>query len=318
MSENLKSVETQILYVVFNPFAGLASSLGLTAEALERKFQAAGLVAEIDSSTDQPSDARRKKALESGAHVIVAAGGDGTAAALAAGLVGTGKTLALLPLGTANLLARDLGIPLNLDQAITGLAAMTPRRIDVGEVNGRIFLNRVVIGTIPNIAVAREMIRRDVSLRSRLDFICNFLHHIINPRPIALQIEPIGAGRKHAARAHAVVVANNAYEEGRGRFFSRARLDQGMLVLYVLKRLSLLNLVRLTLGMLAGRWRQDRALAVETTESVVLQMKQPRVKVMIDGEVETLTTPLAFRIRPLALSILAPPDEEDGRPADGV
>ncbi len=85
---------------------------------------------------------------------------------------------------------------------------------------------------------------------------------------------------------------------------------EATLTVYTLKRLTLPGIARLTLEMLAGRWRQDSALVLEHVEGVVLQMKKQRMQVMIDGEVDTLPTPFAFRIRPRALSILAP---EDGR-----
>ena len=318
MAEKLRCASSRAFYVVFNPLSGSAAALGVTVDALERKFLDAGLNAEIDANSDLPLDARIAKALTSSAEVIVAAGGDGTVTALAGELVGTEKTLALLPLGTANLLARDLRIPLDVDEAIAGLAAMKSRHIDVGEMNGRIFLHKAVIGTIPAIAAAREEIRGDTSLRARFVFIRYFLGRISNARRIALHIDPIGGGEKRVERVQAVAVANNAYDEGVGQFFSRARLDRGTLTLYVLKRLSLQDIVRLTLEMLAGRWRQDSALVVEHVEGVVLQMKKQRVQVMIDGEVDTLPTPFDFRIRPRALSILAPDADEDGDRAAGA
>lgn len=305
MSEGSRRVGSRPLYVVFNPRSGSAAALGLTAAALAGKFRAAGLEAEIDADSSRPLEVRVAKALASDAEIIVAAGGDGTITALAHALVDTPKTLALLPLGTANLLARDLKIPLDLDRALAELATMTPCRIDVGDVNGRIFLHKVVIGTIPGIAAARETIRGKASLRARLDFVRYFLQRLSEPRRIALHIHPVD-GASRVERVRAVAVANNAYDEGLGRFFARERLDRGTLTLYVLKRLGLSDTLRLTLAMLMGRWRQDSALAIEEVEGVVLHMKKHDVRVMIDGEVVRMDPPLTFRIRPQALSILAP------------
>ena len=271
MSEGPERAGSRPLYVVFNPLSGSAAALGLTAEALKDKFEAAGLAAEIDADSARPLDERVARAVASEAEIIVAAGGDGTITALAHALVGTDKTLALLPLGTANLLARDLKIPLDLDRAIAELAAMTPCRIDVGDVNGRIFLHKVVIGTIPGIAAARETIRGNATLRARLEFLRYFLQRVSNPRRIALHIHPAD-GPSRVERVRAVAVANNAYDEGLGRFFARERLDRGTLTLYVLRRLGLSDMIRLTLAMLMGRWRQDSALALEQVQGVVLHM----------------------------------------------
>lgn len=294
------------IHVVFNAQSGTAQSLGLTPDALREKLREAAHVIEIDASDDRPLDARVDAALKSDADVIVAAGGDGTVTALANALVGTGKTLAVLPLGTANLLARDLGIPLDIDAATAELSAMKPRNIDVAELNGRVFLHKAVIGTFPEIAEARENVRGDGSLSARLEFARYFLRRVSDARRIAVQIDPAHGGQKRVERAQAVAVANNSYDEGVGRFFSRERLDRGMLTLYVLKRLSLLGMVRLALEMVAGRWQQDRALAIEYVDAVELKVKRESVQVMIDGEVETVATPLAFRIRPLSLSVLSP------------
>ena len=145
-------------YVIFNPNSGTALSLRLDHEDLVRRFAEVGLVAEIDSSGDD-LQGKIERALRSEADTVICAGGDGTFTAIARGLVGSGKTLALLPLGTANLLARDLGVPLALDVALASLADAEPREIDVGEVNGRLFLHKVVVGIIPAIAAAREKVR---------------------------------------------------------------------------------------------------------------------------------------------------------------
>ena len=106
-----------------------------------------------------PLAAQVAAAIDSDADVIVAAGGDGTITAVASALVGTDTALAILPLGTVNLLARDLGIPLDVNAAIAALAAMQPRKIDVGEVNGAVFLHKIVFGFVPGLAAARERLR---------------------------------------------------------------------------------------------------------------------------------------------------------------
>ena len=117
-------------FVVLNERAGSIANAVATTDDLLLRFKAAGL--EVATAPDDPLAAQVAAAIDSGADVIVAAGGDGTITAVASALVGTDKALAILPLGTVNLLARDLGIPLDVNAAIAALAAMQPRRIRCG------------------------------------------------------------------------------------------------------------------------------------------------------------------------------------------
>ena len=123
-------------HVLLNPRSGAALALGVTAETLAEAFTASGHDAVIDADDSAPFADRVRRARDSDADVIVSAGGDGTATGLAGALAGTGKTLAVLPLGTANLLARDLSLPLDLNATVAALGDMQPRLIDVGEVRG--------------------------------------------------------------------------------------------------------------------------------------------------------------------------------------
>ena len=79
----------------------------------------------------------------------------------------------------------------------------------------------------------------------------------------------------------------------------------------MLKQLTLVDVFRLTAKLLVGRWRNDPALQIESVDAVTIRAKQPMVVAMIDGEIEMLSTPLRFTIRPLALSVLAPAPVDD-------
>jgi diacylglycerol kinase family enzyme len=292
-------------HIVFNSNAGTALTLGLTADALLEQFVAAGLDATIDADAETPFADRIAAALADEAEVIVAAGGDGTVTALAEAMVGSDKTLAVLPLGTANLLARDLGVPLDLAQAVAAMPAMAETRIDVGEVNGRIFLHNVTVGTVPGIAAGREQIRGRNDIGALIGFARYFFRRLARARRIAVEIAP-EEGENRVGRVQAVVVANNTYDEGFGHVFSRKRLDRGKLGLYTLKHLTAFDVIRLSAGMVVGRWRQDEALTIEHVSAVTIRSKKETVMTMFDGEIESFTVPLRFRIRPLALSVLAP------------
>jgi diacylglycerol kinase family enzyme len=292
-------------HVVMNPKSGTAFAMGLSAEMLAEHFSALGMSASIDADDRLPLAERIERALASEAEVVVAAGGDGTATALAGSLIGSEKTLAILPLGTANLMARDLAVPLELDAALEALLEMQPRMIDVGEVNGRIFLHKVVVGFVPAIAAGREHIRGRTGLGAQIGFLRYFVRRVARARRLALEIAP-HEGEVRVELVQAVAVANNSYDEGFGHVFSRPRLDGGFLTLYLIRHLTLADVVRLGAEMLLGNWQEDEALQIETVREVTLRTNRRIIAAMIDGEVERLNVPLKFRILPRALSVLAP------------
>ncbi len=294
-------------YVILNANAGTANATGITPEALEQIFADHGMSAIVDADTAAGMEARTERALASGAETIVAAGGDGTVTALASALVGTECRLAILPLGTVNALAKDLHVPLDLTEAVAALQTGEARRIDVGEVNGRIFLHKVVVGLIPSLAAGREKIRGRYDVAAKIGFMRYMFRRIARAKRMAVAIET-DTGTRRVERVQALAVASNAYDEGLGQFFSRQSLDRGTLTLYVLKHFTVRDFFRLTTGMMFGHWQNDEALSMETVKSVTIDAHKSLMKVMFDGEVMTLQTPLEFAIRPLALTVLVPPE----------
>lgn len=294
-------------YVLFNSRAGTAATTGLTAGALQTLLEQAGLDCIIDDDDSELGE-RLQRALASDVDTIVAAGGDGTVLAVAEALAGTDKTLALLPLGTFNALARDLKLPLNLEAAIKAMATLEERDIDFGEVNGRVFLHNVLIGVIPGIAVGREHIRTKAGLMSQLAFLRFFIRRLARSRPLALALE-YEAGNTAVTRLKTLVVANNSYEQRIGGFMSRRRIDRGTLTVYKLRTFGLGDVVRLATRMLAGRWRDDPSLEFTEVKHLTVHSKRPRLLVTVDGEILTLETPLRFQVREKGLRVLAPPVE---------
>lgn len=292
-------------YVILNANAGTANAIGVTESALADLFEANGLAATIDARSDHPLADRIADALASPATTIVAAGGDGTITALAQALVNTDRSLAILPLGTVNALAKDLNVPLDLAGAVAALATGERHAIDAGEVNGRIFLHKVVVGTIPGLAAGREHIRGRDDASAKLGFMRYIFRRLSRAKRMAVVIEPRD-GQRRVERVQALAVASNAYDEGLGQFFSRKSLDGGHLTLYILRHLTVVDFFRLTAGMLLGRWRNDEALSMETINGVTIDIRGDLIKVMFDGEVETMHTPLVFKIRPQALSVIVP------------
>lgn len=293
-------------HIVLNASSGTVLATGLRPEQLIQRFADLGHTVSIDADTSRSFPERLEVARRSPAAVLVAAGGDGTATALAQVAVETGKTLAVLPLGTANLLARDLTLPLVLDDWFTAFPSMTQRRIDVGEVNGQIFLHKVVIGAVPGIAAVREQIRGHDGLAAKLAFLSHAIRRLARLRRFAVEISTRN-GEPHMERVQSIAIANNDYDEGPGKVFARSRLDAGTLSLYLIRHLSVGDAVRLGLRMVMGSWKHDDIIEMENVSSVTLRTSSRRLRAMVDGEVGFLQSPLTFRSRPLALFVLTPP-----------
>ncbi|WMT88294.1 diacylglycerol kinase [Pelagibacterium sp. 26DY04] len=291
-------------HLVLNVNSGTVQALGVTEADLRAIFEARGLDVTIDADPDKQLSERIQTALESDADTIIAAGGDGTVTALATAVIDSDKNLAILPLGTANLLARDLGVPLDMEECVDALATMEPLAIDVSEVNGTIFLHKAVIGVIPELAAGREYIRGQ-GVGAKIGYMRYFFRRIGRARRLALEIAT-GDGQTRIERVQAIAVASNAYDEGLGRFFHRDKLDTGLLTIYVLRHLNFGDMIKLATGMLAGHWRDYDALDISTAKTVTIRSKKPRLQLMIDGEVTSMEVPLNFKIYPRVLSVLAP------------
>ena len=292
-------------HVIFNPNAGTALATGLTTAALSDMLSKAGLSFDIDDDDDEPLEGRIARAVAGPAEIIVAGGGDGTVLAVAEALLGTDKTLAILPLGTLNGLARDLTLPLDVPTAIQQLEALEPRAIDVGEVNGRAFLHNVIIGLVPGIGVGREKVRGS-GIGGKIKFTLFMLRRLARARRIALALRLNGADVR-VERMQSLVVVNNSYDQWFGRFMARRRLDRGRLTAYLIRNLRISDAIRLTVEMMFGTWGADRVIEYEKVQELTVMSKKPRLSVSMDGDVLILDTPLNFAVRPKSLTVLAPP-----------
>lgn len=292
--------------VVLNSAAG--SLLGQSVEdalaAVERLFQEAGHDASATAAAGSGIVAQVEKAVASDAEVVVVGGGDGTVACAANRVMGTGKALGILPLGTLNLYAKDLGTPLALEEAVPALARGEIRAMDVAEVNGRIFLNHSALGLYPLMVQEREETRR----RSRLPkwpAMGIAIVKALRRYPLLTVGLDLGSGPTTLVTP-ALAVANNAYDDGFGAFLRRSRLDAGELALYVARHRRPLRMAKLVVGLVLGTWQRDDELEVFRVREFTVTSRRRRLKIANDGELEQMAPPLSYRIRPKALNILVP------------
>jgi len=267
----------------------------------------AGILAEIHLVSGKELAGCVKHAVEEiakgEADAVIAAGGDGTVRTVAAELIGTEIPLGILPFGTRNHFARDLGIPMALEQAAAMIAPARSRMVDAGEVNGRMFLNNTSIGIYPYLVLDRER-RRKTGLRkgAAMIFALFKLLRFFPIRRLRLRIED----RSEIFRTPCLFVGNNEYRLELFSLGQRERLDRGKLWIYVAKQQTRWSLLSFTFRALAGPTQVARDLSIFAVKSAEIDSRRRLLDVAMDGEVERLAPPLKFRIRPACLRVYAP------------
>jgi diacylglycerol kinase family enzyme len=285
-------------HLILNPASGGTAVLlrRLTRAARERGI----LVRVLEPGEDAGHAALG--AADDGAQALAVAGGDGSVAAVAGVAVERGLPLAVVPTGTLNHFARDLGSDLARPlRALDAFAAGQERRVDVGRINGRLFVNNVSLG------VYAEMLGDPGYRGDKLRVAQTKLQAIFSNAELrrALRITPPDGALLESVVA--VVVSNNPYEFARwDRFGQRQRLDTGTLQVSVLDAGTLEELERLLAGTLLGAVEFRPALRRWTSERLETGVPGEVVRAGIDGEPVALEAPLRFSVDPGALRVLVP------------
>ena len=249
--------------------------------------------------------AAAQDALDSGMPIVVAGGGDGTINAVASVLVGTGVAFGVLPLGTLNHFAKDVGIPLALGEAVANIAHGVRKKVDVGTVNGQIFLNNSSLGLYPDIVRDREKQQTRLGRGKWLAAAWATIGALRRYPFLSVRLT-LDNGQLQARRTPFVFIGNNEYTMQGFSIGARARLDTGKLSLYVAQRPGRLGLLRLGWCALWGRLAQERDFDVLSAQSLDIETRHKRILDATDGEVTVMTTPLNYRIRPAALNVIVP------------
>jgi diacylglycerol kinase family enzyme len=236
--------------------------------------------------------------------VIVIGGGDGSVSTAAGCVVDTNIALGVLPLGTLNHFARDLGMPRDWRDAVNALAAGEIRTVDVAEVNGRVFLNNCSIGSYAEAVRKRDALRRMGRGGKWWAMTLATIAVFRRLRRIRVRIE--ANAQTLPFRTPFVVVANNRYS---GRVFDhslRARLDEGRLWIYTTRAARHGAILRfIWQSLLRTIDAVDGLEKIELTEATV-HHNYAGLPVALDGELAALQSPLRFRTRPGALRVLVP------------
>jgi len=285
----------------FNPSSGVKIPPAELA-ALEAAAADSGLeVVRVTRELDCPALIRQR--FGEGVRLFVAAGGDGTINTVIQPLVNTDAILAVIPVGTYNHFARDLGIPLPWREALEVVTGGEIKPIDAARINERFFVNNISMGLYPELVARREEKGRDYPRwKARLYAAFGTLQKYPH---IAVTLD--SEHHHEVIRTHVLMISNNTYDLSRiGIEAPRKALEEGRLTVYWLPHVPRLALTKFVAHYLAGRVHEAPGFRSFRTSRIQLQSPKRHLDLGIDGEVVTMDTPLTITIMPQSLSVKVP------------
>jgi len=273
-------------------------------EKVRAALAKAGVDGEVCVLDAEKIEERVKAAVKSGVPLVIAAGGDGTVGTVAGIVAGTDTVLGILPLGTLNHFARDLGIPVDLDEAVALIATGRPQKVDVAEVNGRTFINNSAIGLYPLMVLDRDAQRRRLGRSKWLALVVASIRTLarFGHQRLALTIND----RPAVADTPLLFVGNNDYKLDLPNAGSRETLNDARLCVLVMRSKSRGGFLGATARALLGRTRGNDMVRLDGVSTLRVDSRRSSLPVALDGETNYMKPPLDYRIRPGALNVIAP------------
>jgi diacylglycerol kinase family enzyme len=240
-------------------------------------------------------------------HDLLVGGGDGTAVCAAEHLAGHGVPFGVLPLGTMNLLAQDLGAAPTFEESLKRFKGFQKDKIDLGIVNDRFFLCSAVIGLVPESATLREELRDEVELGALTRFIGTIARGMSGADKKTLKLTLHESDEMFTLETTSLIVSNNRFlqkPEFSSERFLRETLKDGKLAVYSAAPEGMMDGLRLILKMAQGAWQEDDAVLSFETPSLSVTGQEEKILISLDGEPLEMTSPLKFSIQPESLPVL--------------
>jgi diacylglycerol kinase family enzyme len=293
--------------VLVNALAGAAAEGDPAdlADRIGRAFAAFGPGAEVRRFHPEDMTAVLEQARRSDRPVVVA-GGDGTVGAAVQLYAGTQTPLGIIPLGTYNLLAHDLGMSTDPEEAVRQIASAQERRIDLGRIGRRYFHTLGGLGFFARIARERAHLRKETGAPKVLVAALAAVRSLAHGDDLEVEIDT--GERRERLRSPAVLITNNPLDADTWR---RPRLDLGLFEINVVRGDVPLPLLQGGLAALAGSWRDSPDILTWKTAHATIRPDRDRVHLNVDGEVTRPRSPLRFAMAPAALTVLAAPGPAD-------
>lgn len=255
-----------------------------------------------------------KGALKDGFDLIVALGGDGTQAGVAAALNGTQAVMGVLPGGTFNYFAREHGVGETLDEALATLLNGRIAEVSLGEINGRIFLNNTSFGAYPEILERRESIYKRWG-RSRIAAYWSVLVALANlRRPLQLRAQCSGEARSY--RTSLAFVARSAFQLKTFGLDGAEAVARDQFALFIAHAQTPMALIGAALRLAFGQTARDSDFDLIEAESIEIETRPQTRLIARDGEKERMSGPFRLRVLPRALKIVVPADRVEAGTSD--
>jgi diacylglycerol kinase family enzyme len=290
--------------VLLNRGGGAIAADRKVVDEVEAALQAAGIPAKVELIAGSEFEVRAKAVADRGDRMLIVGGGDGTVSAAASALIGTETALGILALGTLNHFARDLGIPTAVDEAARVIAAGAVRRVDVAEMNGKVFINNSAIGLYPLMVVDRDLQRKRLGRSKRLAMIVASIRTLARFNHQRLT-QTVTADQKRVDTP-LLFVGNNDYRTDLRAPGQRDSLDDGQLSVMVMRKNTRRGLIAASIRALFGRSRPDDMVRIDGVDRLRVSSRRSQLAVSLDGEVISAGPPLDYRIRKKALRVIAP------------
>ena len=259
----------------------------------------------LETTPEDPGRGQAESAVSAGADLVLACGGDGTVTACAEGVTGTGVPLAIIPMGTGNLLARNVGLPMDLDGALAVALGGAQQPVDAGRVNGTLFVVMAGLGLD-----AQMLSGTSDTLKKRLGWFAYAISAArhLGDRPVRVTVSADG-GTRRRMRVSALIVGNVGMLRGGLPLLPDARPDDGKLDAVVLVAGGLAGWLAVAADILLRRPARGRIYRVQFSElRATLSRREPWE---LDGEVMGSTGRLTVVAQPGALRLRTPPEPAD-------
>ena len=293
--------------IVYNPTAGQSPDLQNTLDRVANLWRDLGWQVQI-AATTSPGDATTKarQASQSGYHAVVAAGGDGTVNEVMNGLVGTQTALGVLPLGTVNIWAREMGLSMDMLKAAASLAKSELTQIDVGRAGNRYFLLMAGIGF--DAAVTATISLAEKRRLGVIAYIKQAIQVAWNFRGVRLKLRI--DGKRVRGKILMVIVGNSQLYGGVVKFTAHATIDDGLLDICVIKGQGMLSAPRRLISIFARHYNRDPLVQYFQGRQIDIRGQRGKaLPVQVDGDYLG-KTPMSFQVVPHSLWILVPPNAD--------
>jgi diacylglycerol kinase family enzyme len=295
---------TRMAHVIMNRDSGAHDSTALTRD-IETAFEAHRWQVEFVLAGRYDLRSRTQEAVARAPGTIVVAGGDGTINTVASTCVEAERPLGLIPAGTFNYIARNLGVPTEVSQAVAVIVNGRVRHADIGEINGRIFLNNAGIGLYARMLERREKDKRRFGRRRTVAFFSG-MRSLLSAHPLnAVELVADGQTERHLTTT--LFFGCNALQLEDFSLAAAECVRQQKLAVLSLQLRNRWEAIVAACAALMGRLDQAYTTNTFCASRVRVQTRRRVLKVAIDGEIVLLGSPLDVRLRPGALRVFAPP-----------